>query len=119
MTLARQKEAPHYRRMRRVVRCYPCFNHAICWSFIILEVAQSEGGITVLKSWKTDQPQFLAIWTAEIALFLLSPILARGSVSGGSILIVFCFASILAIAAVGQTLVIRQERQLPTSRQEP
>ena len=30
--------------------------------------------MAVLKSWKTDQPSFLAIWTATIALFLLSPI---------------------------------------------
>jgi ribose transport system permease protein len=64
--------------------------------------------MTFLKSWKTSQPQFLAIWPATIALFILSPILAQGSVSGSSILIVFSFASILAIAAIGQTLVIQQ-----------
>ena len=64
--------------------------------------------MTFLKSWKTRQPQFLAIWLATILLFILSPILARGSVSDSSILIVFSFASILAIAAVGQTLVIQQ-----------
>ncbi len=64
--------------------------------------------MTLLKSWKTRQPQFLAIWPATIVLFILSPILARGSVSGSSILVVFSFASILAIAAVGQTLVIQQ-----------
>jgi ribose transport system permease protein len=61
-----------------------------------------------LNSWKTRQPQFLAIWPATIVLFILSPILAQGSVSGSSILIVFSFASILAIAAIGQTLVIQQ-----------
>jgi ribose transport system permease protein len=64
--------------------------------------------MTFLKSWKTRRPQFLAIWPATIVLFILSPTLARGSVSDSSILIVFSFASILAIAAVGQTLVIQQ-----------
>jgi hypothetical protein len=71
-------------------------------------IAQNESGMTLPKFWKTRQPQFLAIWPATIVLFILSPILARGSISGGSILIVFSFASILAIAAVGQTLVIQQ-----------
>lgn len=64
--------------------------------------------MTLLKSWKPRQRQFLAIWPATIVLFILSPTLARGSVSDSSILIVFSFASILAIAAVGQTLVIQQ-----------
>jgi ribose transport system permease protein len=61
-----------------------------------------------LKFWKTRQPQFLAIWPATIVLFILSPMLAHGSVSGSSMLIVFSFASILAIASIGQTLVIQQ-----------
>src|ERR1700730_1113525 len=64
--------------------------------------------MTFLTSWKARQPQFLGIWPATIVLFILSPMLAQGSVSGSSILIVFSFASILAIAAVGQTLVIQQ-----------
>jgi hypothetical protein len=45
--------------------------------------------MTTLKFWKNDHAKFLAIWPATIALFILSPILARGSVSRGSILIVF------------------------------
>ena len=49
-------------------------------------------------------PQFALIVPATVILYLVSPLLAEGSVSGSSILIV----SILAIAAIGQTLVIQQ-----------
>lgn len=51
-------------------------------------------------------PQFALIVPATVVLYLVSPLLAEGSVSGSSILIVLSFASILAIAAIGQTLVI-------------
>jgi ribose transport system permease protein len=53
-------------------------------------------------------PQFALIVPATVILYIVSPLLAAGSVSGSSILIVFSFASILAIAAIGQTLVIQQ-----------
>jgi ribose transport system permease protein len=52
--------------------------------------------------------QFALILPATALLYLVSPLLAEGSVSGSSILIVFSFASILAIAAIGQTLVVQQ-----------
>lgn len=52
--------------------------------------------------------QFTLILAATAILYLVSPLLAEGSVSGSSILIVFSFASILAIAACGQTLVVQQ-----------
>lgn len=52
--------------------------------------------------------QFALILPATAILYLVSPLLAEGSVSGSSILIVFSFASILAIAAIGQTLVVQQ-----------
>jgi ribose transport system permease protein len=52
--------------------------------------------------------QFALILPATAILYLVSPLLAEGSVSGSSILIVFSFASILAIAACGQTLVVQQ-----------
>jgi ribose transport system permease protein len=54
------------------------------------------------------QPQFLAIVLATALLYVVSPLLAEGSVSASSALSVFSFASILAIAAIGQTLVIQQ-----------
>src|SRR3984885_3819340 len=53
-------------------------------------------------------PQFALIVPATVILYIVSPLLAAGSVSGSSILIVFSFASVLAIAAIGQTLVVQQ-----------
>src|SRR5271154_7378996 len=52
--------------------------------------------------------QFLLIVPATALLYLVSPLLAPGSVSASSMLTVLSFASILAIAAIGQTLVIQQ-----------
>lgn len=51
---------------------------------------------------------FLAIWPATALLFLVSPVVASGSVSLGALQSTLPFAGILAIAAVGQTLVIQQ-----------
>src|ERR1700761_6548740 len=53
-------------------------------------------------------PQFALIVPATLILYLVSPLVAEGSVSASSVLVVFSFASILAIAAIGQTLVIQQ-----------
>jgi ribose transport system permease protein len=64
--------------------------------------------VTLFQMAKLRRTQFLAIWPATILLFLLSPFFAQGSVSASSILVVFSFASILAIAALGQTLVVQQ-----------
>jgi ribose transport system permease protein len=58
--------------------------------------------------WKLRQPEFLFIIPATLLLFLVSPLLAPGSVSPSTALSVFSFASILAVAAIGQTLVIQQ-----------
>jgi ribose transport system permease protein len=52
--------------------------------------------------------QFMLIVPATVVLYLISPLLAPGSVSASSMLTVLSFASILAIAAIGQTLVIQQ-----------
>jgi ribose transport system permease protein len=51
---------------------------------------------------------FAAIWFATAALFLVSWATTPQSVSHGSLLGMLPFASVLAIAAVGQTLVIQQ-----------
>jgi ribose transport system permease protein len=51
---------------------------------------------------------FGAIWVATAVLFAVSPLLASGSISKTALLSMLPFASILAIAAVGQTLVIQQ-----------
>ena len=61
-----------------------------------------------LGAWKLRQPEFLFIVPATLLLFLISPLLAPGSVSPSTSLSVFSFASILAVAAIGQTLVIQQ-----------
>jgi ribose transport system permease protein len=51
---------------------------------------------------------FAAIWVATAALFAVSPLLAGGSIGAGALKAMLPFAGILAIAAVGQTLVVQQ-----------
>ena len=51
---------------------------------------------------------YLAIWVATALLFAVSPLLATGSVSSTALLAMLPFAAILAIASIGQTLVIQQ-----------
>jgi ribose transport system permease protein len=53
-------------------------------------------------------PRFSAIWVATAVLFAVSPLLASGSVSQSALLSMLPFAAILAIAGIGQTLVIQQ-----------
>jgi ribose transport system permease protein len=53
-------------------------------------------------------PRFAAIWVATAVLFTLSPLVASSSVSRSALLSMLPFAAILAIAAIGQTLVIQQ-----------
>jgi ribose transport system permease protein len=49
-----------------------------------------------------------AIWPATALLFLLSPLIAPGSLAGSSILSMLPFAAILALAATGQAFVVQQ-----------
>ncbi len=49
-----------------------------------------------------------AIWIATIALFAASPLVASGSLSEAAVLGMLPFAAVLAIAAIGQTLVVQQ-----------
>lgn len=53
-------------------------------------------------------PRFSAIWIATALLFAVSPLLASGSVGHSALLSMLPFAAILAIASIGQTLVIQQ-----------
>jgi ribose transport system permease protein len=53
-------------------------------------------------------PRFSAIWVATALLFALSPLLAHGSVDRSALLSTLPFAAILAIASIGQTLVVQQ-----------
>ena len=48
------------------------------------------------------------IWIATVALFVISPLVAPGSIGGPALLSMLPFAAVLAIAAAGQTLVIQQ-----------
>ena len=49
-----------------------------------------------------------AIWFATVALFLASPLVAPGSLDPAPVLGMLPFAAVLAIAAIGQTVVIQQ-----------
>jgi ribose transport system permease protein len=51
---------------------------------------------------------FMAIWPITALLFLVSPLLAHGSLSNSSLQAMLPFAGVLAITAIGQTLVIQQ-----------
>ena len=51
---------------------------------------------------------FFPIWPATAALFAISPLLAHGSLGHSALLGMLPFAAILAIAAIGQTLVVQQ-----------
>jgi ribose transport system permease protein len=53
-------------------------------------------------------PRYSAIWVATALLFAVSPLLASGSVSESALLSMLPFAAILAIAGIGQTLVVQQ-----------
>jgi ribose transport system permease protein len=53
-------------------------------------------------------PRYSAIWVAAALLFAVSPLLASNSLTGSALLSMLPFAAMLAIAAIGQTLVIQQ-----------
>ena len=58
------------------------------------------------RAW--SRTPFAPIWFGCLLLFALSPLFAPGSLSSSSLLSMLPFAAILAIAAVGQTLVVQQ-----------
>lgn len=58
--------------------------------------------------WSLFYGSTASIVIATIALFLISPLLAPGSLSWGALNGMLPFASVLAIVAIGQTLVIQQ-----------
>jgi ribose transport system permease protein len=62
--------------------------------------------LTALKS-RVASP-FAAIWVATLLLFIVSPFVASGSLGHDALQGMLPFAGILAIAAIGQTLVIQQ-----------
>lgn len=52
--------------------------------------------------------RYTAIWIATVALFAISPLIAPGSLGSAPLLSMLPFAAVLAIASVGQTLVVQQ-----------
>src|SRR5690625_3654574 len=52
--------------------------------------------------------RYSTIWVATVVLFLVSPIIAPGSLGSAPLLNMLPFAAVLAIASAGQTLVIQQ-----------
>src|SRR5256885_14348143 len=56
-------------------------------------------------------PRFSAIWVATALLFAVSPLIASGSVSSSALLSTLPFAAILAIAGIGQTLVVQRSEE--------
>lgn len=52
--------------------------------------------------------EFSGIWVATIILFAVSPLLASGTLGSSALLGMLPFASVLAIAAIGQTFVVMQ-----------
>lgn len=64
--------------------------------------------MTQPPAWWRRGGSFLAIWPVTALLFVISPLLASGSLSHDSLTAMLPFAGVLAIAAIGQTLVIQQ-----------
>ena len=51
---------------------------------------------------------YFPIWPATVVLFAISPLIAHGSLGTSALASTMPFAAVLAIAAIGQTLVIQQ-----------
>jgi len=73
-------------------------------------VAAPAGPVTPRGRRRTNamRSPFTTIWVITALLFLISPILAPGSLSSSSLGAMLPFAAILALASVGQTLVVAQ-----------
>jgi ribose transport system permease protein len=72
-------------------------------------VAQKTSLAPELPFWKRARiGEYGWIWIGTIVLFLVSALIAPGSVTPGALRAMLPFAGILAIVAVGQTLVIQQ-----------
>ena len=53
-------------------------------------------------------PHYSGVWVATAAMFAISPLLASNSLHSSALLSMLPFAAMLAIASIGQTLVIQQ-----------
>lgn len=67
------------------------------------------GGHAPISLLRRGRPsRFIAIWIATAVLFAISPVLSPGSLGSSALLSMLPFAAILAIASIGQTLVVQQ-----------
>jgi ribose transport system permease protein len=64
------------------------------------------GWSSTLRAHGADR--FVPIWAVTVLLFAITPVIAPGTMSVGDLQTMLPFAAILAIAAVGQTLVVQQ-----------
>ena len=72
------------------------------------QVRSTAGRRSALAETRLRPSGYGAIWIATGLLFALSPLLVSGSVDETALLAMLPFAAILAIASIGQTLVIQQ-----------
>ncbi|MGA2529556.1 MAG: ABC transporter permease [Acidimicrobiales bacterium] len=61
-----------------------------------------------MKFRKVATSPFFPIWPATVLLFVVSPLIAPGSDSAGALKSILPFTAFLAIAGIGQTLVVQQ-----------
>ncbi len=62
------------------------------------------GHTTLLQRIRSDR--FMPIWLLAVAVFVISPLIAPGSMTASALTAMLPFAGVMAIAALGQTLVI-------------
>ncbi|HSP73398.1 MAG TPA: ABC transporter permease [Gaiellaceae bacterium] len=72
------------------------------------ELEATHGRVGAALRGQVRVPRFSAIWVATALLFAVSPLLAHGSLGHSALLSMLPFAAILAIASIGQTLVVQQ-----------
>lgn len=65
---------------------------------------RNQPGRNLLQRIRSDR--FAPIWLLAIAVFVISPLIAPGSMTGSALTAMLPFAGVMAIAALGQTLVI-------------
>ena len=71
---------------------------------LMTQARPAPGRMSALAEIRLRPSGYGAIWVATGLLFALSPLLVSGSVGSTALLSMLPFASILAIASIGQTL---------------
>jgi len=68
----------------------------------------STATVETVRRWSQRLPHISPIWPVMVLLFLVSPLLAAGSADTSALRSMIPFAALLAIASVGQSIVMRQ-----------